>query len=324
MPTYNGERFVAQQIASIVTQSPPPDELVVSDDGSTDATLECVREAMAGSGVELRLVGGEHLGLRANVQRVLEACTGDVIVMSDQDDVWLPDRLGAIAAAFEDPAVTLWFSDAELIDAEGARTGARLWDMVGFAPAASTAERPLRRLLHGVTVTGATMAVRRSVLEVALPLPNVLAERPNLYLHDGWIAVLAATLGTTVAEPRAFTEYRRHDAQTTAAGIAQLEQQRDAAPAPAARSTPAPAGALQVDHDRILLVWSRVAEHPAQLFDAGDRRTLSELQALYSTRTAPRGWRRSAQIAGHWARGRYRRYLRGTRTAAADLLLRRD
>ena len=123
MTTFDGERFVAEQLESIITQSPPPSEIVVGDDGSSDRTGAVIDTVRARSAVPIHSVGGAHVGLRANVERVLRACRGSVIVLCDQDDVWMPGRIQAIEESFADPSVVLWFSDAELIDEEGGAIG---------------------------------------------------------------------------------------------------------------------------------------------------------------------------------------------------------
>ncbi len=93
MVTFNGARFVRQQLDSIILQEPRPDEIVIGDDGSTDGTVETIRSVTGATSVPVRLIEGAHVGLRGNVERTLAACAGDVIVLADQDDVWMPGKL---------------------------------------------------------------------------------------------------------------------------------------------------------------------------------------------------------------------------------------
>ncbi len=220
MTTYRGGAYVVEQLESILTQTRAPDEVVVHDDASDDGTWERLTEYVATLDAPVRLHRNEvNVGLRRNVEAALQRCTGDVVVLADQDDLWQPDKLAVLMAAFEsDPATTLWFSDAELVDASGTPTGRTAWDAVHFGPEEQARVRSgdVRRLVHGQTVTGATMAFRASVLDRALPLPDRLDGEDHLFLHDGWIAVIAACLGHVAVEPRALTRYRQHPDQLTA------------------------------------------------------------------------------------------------------------
>ncbi|MCW4385015.1 glycosyltransferase family 2 protein [Salinibacterium sp. SYSU T00001] len=210
LATYNGERFVAEQVTSILTQSRPPTELVVADDGSTDATLDVIRDVHGrlGASVALRVLEAEgRLGVTANFERALRACTGELIALSDQDDVWHPDRLAAAVPSFEvRPELLLQHSDARLVDGEGSPIGAGLLDALWVSPGerreiaeGRAFEANLRRNL----VTGATVLLRRSLLEHALPIPDS-------WVHDEWLAIVAASTGQVELLDAALIDYRQH------------------------------------------------------------------------------------------------------------------
>ena len=133
-----------------------------------------------------------------------------------------PEKVSALVAAFTDPEVTLWFSDADLIDEDGQPWQRRAWEPVTF-DASAQAELmagSAMRLLHGQTVAGATMAIRASVLEAALPLPVDMDKgKSSLFLHDGWLAVVASTFGRVLVDPRPLTRYRQHAKQVTGMGM---------------------------------------------------------------------------------------------------------
>src|ERR687894_3003245 len=94
MCTYNGARFVAEQLASVAAQTRPPDELVVCDDGSTDETCRLVEEFAARAPFPVRLfVNERNLGSTRNFGRAVALCEGDLVALSDQDDVWHPEKL---------------------------------------------------------------------------------------------------------------------------------------------------------------------------------------------------------------------------------------
>lgn len=323
MPTFNGARFVRRQIETIVAQIPAPDELVISDDGSTDDTLVHASDAAQASGIATKILSDAHVGLRRNMERALTACTGDVIVLADQDDEWYSGKLEAVVDAFQDEAVTLWFSDAEVVGAEGEPLGYTLWEAVHVGSeyrSSLAAGGGLQRLLGGSTVTGATMAFRRSVLDFALPLPEQLDGDEHLFMHDGWIALMAALMGVVATDARLLIRYRQHAAQVTQM---RLSQMREGAQLGRRRALSALAthDELEKQYERIRLVASRLnAGAPVWARD-DDLRTLAELEEFYRARSLPFGLRKSLAVLRQVSRGRYRRYARGHRTAAADLLL---
>ncbi|MEO5921590.1 MAG: glycosyltransferase family 2 protein [Pseudolysinimonas sp.] len=213
--TYEGERFVAEQVRSILEQTRPASELVIADDGSTDGTLGVIEATVADyrskhpdAVPQIRVLSGPPpRGVAANFERALRACTGDLVALSDQDDVWHPERLERMVAAFEAmPDATLLHSDARLVDATGADLGRTLFAELGITPAerAEVASgRGFDALLRRNIATGATTMLRVSVRDAALPIP------PG-WLHDEWLAVVAAATGRTAILDEALTDYRQH------------------------------------------------------------------------------------------------------------------
>ncbi|MDR5700380.1 glycosyltransferase family 2 protein [Agromyces aerolatus] len=209
--TFNGARYIAAQLESIFAQGDVVSELVVADDGSTDDTLDRVREAVERAGWSDRvrvLTGGGH-GVTANFERAVRACRGEFIALSDQDDEWLPGRLTAqldrLAAS---AGAELLFADAELVDAGGSPLGATLFQHleVGAPELYEIAGAgAFGALLRRNIVTGATVVFRRSLLERALPFPSE-------WVHDEWLAIVAAATGSVVPLDRPVTAYRQHGA----------------------------------------------------------------------------------------------------------------
>jgi len=213
MCTYNGARHLAAQLASLSAQTLPPGELVVCDDRSEDETREIIGEFAARAPFPVRLhVNEQTLGSTRNFGRAVGLCAGELIALSDQDDVWLPRKLELIAARFAArPRTGLVFTDAEIVDEELRPTGRRLWDGVGFG---EPQRRLLRRgraldvLLSGWTVTGATLAFRAKFTGLVLEIPDDLP-----VIHDGWIAAVIAAVADVefIAEP--LVKYRQHSRQ---------------------------------------------------------------------------------------------------------------
>ncbi|MCW6511076.1 glycosyltransferase [Lichenifustis flavocetrariae] len=120
LATYNGERFLREQLESLARQSRLPDELVVADDGSTDRTLDIVREFATSAPFKTVLLGIEgRLGYRANFMRCAQHCSGDLIAFCDQDDVWDEDKLDVVSRCFVREDVNFVFHDYRLIDGNG-------------------------------------------------------------------------------------------------------------------------------------------------------------------------------------------------------------
>jgi hypothetical protein len=319
MITFNGERYLREQVESILTQSTLPDELVIGDDGSTDGTRSLIDQLADQSVVPIRVVGGDHVGLRLNVQRTMEACRGGVIILSDQDDVWLPGKITAVREAFADSTVTLWFSDAEMSDESGVPRGDRLWEHVSLQAeqqAVIAGGDGLTRLIHGMTVTGATMAFRSDLCSLVLPLPTELELGDHIYLHDGWIAVRAYLMGRTAMDPVPRVRYRQHGQQVTKSASPRSQ-------GAAHRMGLVPDGALSAEYARTRLVLSRLNEQDALTkCRPGDATTLLNLDTLLCARTMPPGAARVGAILRELARGNYARFARGWRTAGGDLFLR--
>lgn len=215
MATFNGGAFVEQQLRSIAGQTLLPDELVISDDGSSDATVAvCGRfAASAPFLVSLQRNPGPP-GSSRNFNHSISIARGDVIVLADQDDVWYPEKLAAIQAAIADADAV--FSDGRRIDVDGLALPGTLWTRFGF----SRREREMVQrgkafdvlAAHNV-VTGATLAFRSCWREAILPFPD----NPHM-LHDRWIALILAGIGRVSAIERPLIDYREHAGQQRGSG----------------------------------------------------------------------------------------------------------
>ncbi len=210
--TYNGERFLEAQLQSLIAQTRRPDEIVIVDDGSTDNSVAIAGRFRDGAPSETTVVlrrNPQNLGVVANFQATIALTTGDVIFLCDQDDLWHPGKIETMEAAFERrPALLFLFSDAKLIDAAGGMLAHTLFDALEV----SARELRLVRERSGIAAwlvrnlaTGATSAFRRALFEAATPFPND-------WVHDEWLAILAAALGDVdyVASP--LIDYRQHAA----------------------------------------------------------------------------------------------------------------
>ena len=118
--TCNGARHIDEQLRSLAMQQLLPDELVVTDDASTDDTVARIETFAANAPFPVRLYRNpERLGYRANFMQAAELCRAEIISFCDQDDVWEPHKLAACVQPFDNPGVILVYHDASTINADG-------------------------------------------------------------------------------------------------------------------------------------------------------------------------------------------------------------
>lgn len=213
MATFNGAAHLSEQLDSIIAQTRPPDELVISDDASTDATAALVLDFAAKSPFPVRVLSNhDRLGSTRNFERAVSNCRGEIIALCDQDDVWQREKLELIEAAFNDRSLGLVFSDAEVVDEQLRPLGYSLWDSVGFDRQRQQSVRFGRAfdfMLARWFVTGATAAFRREFKPLILPFATDL---PG-YIHDRWAALLIAAVSRIDFIERKLVLYRQHGTQ---------------------------------------------------------------------------------------------------------------
>jgi glycosyltransferase involved in cell wall biosynthesis len=209
--TYNGEKYLSDQLDSIFQQTRLPDELVLSDDGSTDRTchlLEMCLPRATSLGIAVTLQCHDtNRGYIENFSAALRRATGDVVFLCDQDDVWSPEKIARMTACFEEDAVlTLLFTDARLVDAHLADLGCSLFEALQLTEEEKSMVRHNEAfgvLLRRSMVTGATAAFRRELIDEALPV------EPG-WIHDEWLAIMASRVGKVGYLDAPLIDYRQH------------------------------------------------------------------------------------------------------------------
>jgi glycosyltransferase involved in cell wall biosynthesis len=213
--THNGAAFIEAQLRSILGQSRPVDEIVISDDASSDDTValveELVRRHRTSQPTPSLLVvrNASPLGITANFEQAMRTTTGQLVALADQDDVWHVDRVARSLAAFAaDPRVALVASDARLVDETGVAIGDEtLFDTLRVGKSmrlALQSDTALDALLQRNVLTGATMMVSRELIEHAAPFPAS-------WVHDEWLAVVASVRGRIAIVDGPLIDYRQHD-----------------------------------------------------------------------------------------------------------------
>lgn len=213
MATYNGEDFLLEQLESIASQTRLPDELVVCDDASTDHTIAVLKDYEKKAVFPVRIFqNSATLGSTANFERAIKLCREDVVVLSDQDDIWNPDRIKNICRAFkQNPSAVGVFSNAELIDRDGRSLHKTIWGSLRLSKqeqkALTTGGFPaFKVLLRRNIITGAAFAFKRKgFLETA---DNI----PESWVHDAWIAINLVREGPIELIDDCLVGYRQHGA----------------------------------------------------------------------------------------------------------------
>lgn len=209
MCTFNGEQFVAEQLQSILAQSVTPDEIIVSDDGSSDSTLDVVEQVRRDTDVAVRWdirTRANPLGPAQNFESAMRVAKGDLIVLADQDDVWVPNKLEVLMRRLANSASALLVhSDARLTDELG-REDSTLMRALALTRRERQSLRSgnaIRALLKRNLVTGATVLMTKELRDRALPIPDG-------WVHDEWLGLIAALQDGVVFEAETLVLYRQH------------------------------------------------------------------------------------------------------------------
>ena len=210
LATYNSARFLRPMLQSLARQTERNFHLIVSDDRSSDDTvaiLESMRDAFANP-IEIRRREIPSGSAMANFAGLLEAATGDYVLLADHDDMWHADHVARAVARLRDlearhgPATPiLTHCDLRIINGAGHETGDTLWHLKSIDPAYGTR---LNTALLNATVTGCASAMNRALVAQAGRVPT------EAIMHDWWLNLVAAAFGVVDADPEPSVFYRIH------------------------------------------------------------------------------------------------------------------
>jgi glycosyltransferase involved in cell wall biosynthesis len=196
MCTYNGERFLREQLDSLVQQDYRPLEIQIYDDRSTDGTFAILKEYEAEYDFIHAHKNETNLGFIRNFETAIGACSGDFIALCDQDDVWFPEKISILVQEIGEHM--LIYSKSSLIDEQNQPRDGFLSSINRLSGSC------YRSLILGNCVTGHTCLIRRNLLQHALPFPK------DIDYHDHWLAFVAAAAGTIKNFDRPLSFYRYH------------------------------------------------------------------------------------------------------------------
>jgi glycosyltransferase involved in cell wall biosynthesis len=209
LATYNGQKYLREQVDSILAQSNQDWQLLIRDDASDDDTLSIIKDYVAKYSDRVKLIedDGCHLGASLNFQRLLENSAAEYIMFSDQDDVWLPLKIEATLNLMKSTEKEcpnkpiLVHTDLIVVDSRLNTIAKSTWKYQGISP--EIGNDPNKVIFQNVA-TGCTIMINRKAKTISLPIPK------EAVMHDWWLAINVAKYGKIVYVPDQLVLYRQH------------------------------------------------------------------------------------------------------------------
>ena len=211
MCTFNGEKYIKEQIESIINQSLVPDEIVICDDCSKDNTVDIIKETLANWSGKANLIINEHsLGYRKNFEKAISLCKGDIIFLSDQDDVWNRYKVEIMVATLKNSNdVILAFHDVEIVDENLNLIKKSFWKLLKF-DYKKFLRNDFRRIFESNVVQGSACVIKKELFNYARPFPEVA-------IHDEWLGLVALAKGKVVPVNKLLAKYRQSNSNAIGA-----------------------------------------------------------------------------------------------------------
>lgn len=193
---FNGEKYIEEQILSVLRNLDSQDEIIISDDGSSDRTRRIVDD-LAEKDRRIRIIDGPRKGLIKNFENAIVHSKGDIIFLCDQDDVWKDNKVKTVLDIFGNTDCTLVMHDACIVDSNLKILGCSFFEF-------KKCKKGYWRNLIKNSYIGCCMAFKRSILDYAIPFPD------NIPMHDQWIGLLSERVGKVEFCNEQLLLYRRH------------------------------------------------------------------------------------------------------------------
>jgi glycosyltransferase involved in cell wall biosynthesis len=202
MATYNGEKYIKQQVDSILSQLNSDDELIISDDHSKDGTLDMIREYQ-NQDDRVKLFMNEESGVTSNFENAIKRTQNEIIFLSDQDDVWKPEKVKTVLSYYEkSPDIQMIMSDITVVDNELNQTIESFYEFRGSRAGV------VKNIIKNSYI-GCAMSFRKELKGKILPIPR------NVPMHDMWIGLVADMNKSALLIPEKLIYYRRHNSTVT-------------------------------------------------------------------------------------------------------------
>ncbi len=196
MATYNGEKYIQEQIESILKNMTEKDELIISDDGSTDKTLQIINEFLEKDS-RIKLIQGPHMGVKKNFENAIINANGKYIFLSDQDDIWNKEKIKKVLQIFEKEDCTLVIHDAVIVDENLKCVNSSFFDY-------RKSGKGILKNIWKNTYIGCCMAFSTELKNKIIPIPQ------EIEMHDQWIGLINEKYGKCYFLKEKLIKYRRH------------------------------------------------------------------------------------------------------------------
>ncbi|MBO7453027.1 MAG: glycosyltransferase family 2 protein [Clostridiales bacterium] len=200
--TYNGEKYISDQLKSIVAQTRKVDEIILCDDNSTDQTVDIADGILKESGIPYRfIVRNKNVGVVENFYSGIMEAQGDYIFTCDQDDIWELNKVEIFSKEAGRSSKLLYFSNGYIVDSDGETVIGDLWKSYLFD--FTNSSNMTKVLLNHCVVTGAAMMISKDIIHIAGRIPDG-------WLHDSWFAIIASLNDSIVPINNKTFRYRQH------------------------------------------------------------------------------------------------------------------
>lgn len=314
--TFNGARYLPALLGSLAAQHELPDELIVSDDGSTDDTCRLIADFAQHAPFSVKRLHHEiRSGAAAHFVATARHARSQWIAFCDQDDIWHPHKLAAMrAASKQHPVSSAVFCNARLVDSRGQASGQTLWKHVRYTPAEQKrldTGHAWEVLVKHPVVCGAGLMIHARVRDHLSPIPDD-------WMHDAWAALIAAGIGPVIGISAPLFDYRQHDNNLIGASRKSLRQQWETFQTFDRRDY------LQSECARWEALAKRLQSLPSSLFQEATSQAVAEKIRHLAFRKALPSLRRQRypSLVREYRSGNYQRFTKGWRPLFADLLLR--
>lgn len=200
MATFNGEKYIKEQLESILIQLNDNDEIIISDDGSTDNTIKIINSF---NDKRIKIINGPKMGVKQNFANAIKHCSGKYIFLSDQDDIWCNNKLNTILNTFNTTNTNCIIHDCIVFNNID---NSILYD--SFFKLRNSKKGIIKNIIKNSYI-GCCMAFDSSLKKYILPIPD------DIYMHDQWIGLQAEKHGSVMFIQDKLIKYRRHEGNTT-------------------------------------------------------------------------------------------------------------
>lgn len=201
--TYNGEKYIEEQIESIINQTKKVDEIIICDDCSKDNTIKLINKYLKKINIKV-LQNKNNMGVVKNFIKAFNACSGDIVFLCDQDDIWKKNKVQVIVDLFKkNKQINMIGTDALLIDGNGNSLNAKLWDTIGYKWSKNNLNENYIVQLKKAFLTGATAAARKKFID------DFMIESKYV-IHDYWLSECASMTDSLLMHNECLTKYRQH------------------------------------------------------------------------------------------------------------------